>query len=254
MKTTKPLLVIAAALVAMSAPAYDVSGAVPHSDVTTPLLIDGEKLRFEILYGSIPAGHAWLEVSSHVSETGGIYRITSVARSNEFVSLFFKVDDTIISEIDASTFEPRYFEKRLREGPLTKDVRTVYGADGVVTQNDRTFQIEPGTVDILSALFHVRGKDLRIGDEVTVKTFEAGKCYDARIKVLRKERLKTKHGEHDCLVVEPELLEGPFAKAGRMLIWLTDDALRLPVLLKSKVAIGSFVARLVDSSHKGASS
>jgi hypothetical protein len=253
MTTIKRICFVAAAI-AVSALSYDVSGAVPHSDVTTPLLIDGEKLRFEILYGSIPAGHAWLEVTSHDSENGGIYRITSVARSNEFVSLFFKVDDTIISEIDASTFEPRYFEKRLREGPLTKDVRTVYGSDGVVRQGDRTFEVEPGTVDILSALFHVRGKDLRIGDEVTVKTFESGKSYDARIKVLRRERLKTEHGEHDCLVVEPELLEGPFVKTGRVLIWLTDDALRLPVLLKSKVAIGSFVARLVDSSHKGGSS
>jgi hypothetical protein len=46
-------------------------------------------------------------------------------------------------------------------------------------------------------------------------------------------------------VVEPEIVEGVFAKAGRLVIYLTDDALRLPVLLKSKVKIGSFVAELV---------
>ena len=70
------------------------------------LIVDGEKLEFEIYYGAIPAGHASLEVQSDRTEDGEIYRITSAAQSNDAVSLFFDVDDRAVSEVDAATHEP----------------------------------------------------------------------------------------------------------------------------------------------------
>jgi hypothetical protein len=123
-----------------------------------------------------------------------------------------------------------------------------------VRSGDRAVEIEPGTMDILSALYYVRGQDLRVGVDVAVKTFDGGRCYDARVKVLRKETVRAGNKDYDCVVVEPELIDGPFAKTGKILIWLTDDALRLPVMMKSKVKIGSFVARLVNSTHAGGAS
>ena len=47
-------------------------------------------------------------------------------------------------------------------------------------------------------------------------------------------------------MVEPLLLEGTglFVKQGRLKIWLTDDARRIPVRMRSKVAIGSVSADL----------
>jgi hypothetical protein len=221
---------------------------VPEPD-GLPLLIDGERLEFEILYGRIPAGHAVLEVSGSQTERGDIFRITSVARSNMVISAFFKVEDVVVSEVDAVTFEPRYFEKRLREGPFRRDERATYEPGGVVRTRGETYEVDPGTRDILSALYYVRGQDLRVGQDIVVKTFEGGRNYDARVRVLRRETLRTDGHEYDCLVVEPEIREGAFAKTGKLHIWLTDDALKIPVLMKSKVKIGSFVARLVNSTH-----
>ena len=65
------------------------------------------------------------------------------------------------------------------------------------------------------------------------------------------ERVTTPAGDFDCLVIEPEVEEGIFGKAGRLVVWVTDDALKMPVLVKSKVSIGSFVAELVSASHLG---
>lgn len=226
---------------------------VPERDGAQPLLIDGERLTYEILYSSIPAGHARLEVTTHGHGDNEIYRITSTAQSNEVISLFFEVDDRIVSEVDATTFESRYFEKRLREGPNRKDERTYYDADGVVRSGDRAIPVEPGTRDILSALYYVRGQDLRVGEDVVINTFDGGKNYEARVRVLRRESVRTGDRDYDCLVVEPQLYEGPFVKTGRILVWLTDDDRKLPVLLKSKVKVGSFVARLVGLSYAGGS-
>jgi hypothetical protein len=46
--------------------------------------------------------------------------------------------------------------------------------------------------------------------------------------------------------VEPQLVEGTglFVKEGRLRIWLTDDDRRIPVRMRSKVAIGSVSADL----------
>lgn len=216
---------------------------------TRPLLIDGEKLEYEILYGAIPAGRASLEVKGRASSNGEVYRITSRARSNDIISLFFKVNDVIVSEVDAETSAPLLFEKRLREGPFKRYEKVTYEPGGVARTPERDYTIDPGTRDILSALYYVRGHDLEIGDEIVVKAFEGGKAYDALVRVLRRETVSTDGGDYDCLVIEPEIVEGVFAKTGRLLIWLTDDALKMPVLMKSKVAVGSFIARLVGSSH-----
>jgi hypothetical protein len=214
-----------------------------------PLLIDGEKLEFEILYGVMPAGRASLEVKGRKTSEGDVYRIVSTARSNDVVSLFFEVNDVLVSEVDAETADPVFFEKRLREGPFKKDEWAVYEPGGVVRTKKREYEVEPGTRDILSALYYVRGHDLEVGDEVIIKAFEGNKSYDARIRVLRREKVSTDQGDYDCLVIEPDIVEGAFAKSGKLHIWLTDDDLKIPVLMKSKIAIGSFVARLVGSTH-----
>jgi hypothetical protein len=214
-----------------------------------PLLIDGEKLEFEILYGVMPAGRASLEVKGRTTSEGDVYRIVSTARSNDVVSLFFEVNDVLVSEVDAETADPLFFEKRLREGPFRKDEWAVYEPRGVVRTKKREYEVEPGTRDILSALYYVRGHDLEVGDEIVVRAFEGDKSYDARVRVLRRERVRTDQGDYDCLVIEPDIVEGAFAKSGKIHIWLTDDALKIPVLMKSKIAIGSFVARLVGSTH-----
>jgi hypothetical protein len=213
-----------------------------------PLLIDGEKLEFEILYGAIPAGRASLEVTSLRAPEGDVFRIVSTARSNDAVSLFFKVDDRLVAEVDAQTADPISFEKRLREGPFKRDERARYES-GIVRTNKSTYEVEPGTRDILSALYYVRGQDLKVGDEIILKAFEGGTNYDARVRVLKRERVSTGGRDYDCLVLEPDIYEGAFGKAGGLHIWVTDDALKVPVLVKSKVAIGSFIARLIGSTH-----
>jgi hypothetical protein len=40
--------------------------------------------------------------------------------------------------------------------------------------------------------------------------------------------------------------EGIFNRKGAIYIWITDDARRIPVLMKTKVAIGSVTATLVE--------
>ena len=51
----------------------------------------------------------------------------------------------------------------------------------------------------------------------------------------------------DLVVVEPILKsEGVFKSKGSILVWLSDDARRIPVMVKSKVPVGSISISLTD--------
>ena len=53
--------------------------------------------------------------------------------------------------------------------------------------------------------------------------------------------------KRNCIVIEPVLKAGGiFKNQGRLVIWLTDDDRRLPVLMKSKVSIGSISVVLTE--------
>jgi hypothetical protein len=66
------------------------------------------------------------------------------------------------------------------------------------------------------------------------------------VRVLRREKVKTKAGRFSCLVVEPGMREeGIFIQKGRKLqLWLTDDDRKVPVLMQVEVFFGHVTARL----------
>jgi hypothetical protein len=65
-----------------------------------------------------------------------------------------------------------------------------------------------------------------------------------KARVLKRETITTKAGEFDTFLVEPEVKEigGVFRKSpdAKLQIWITTDARRIPVRVRSKVAVGSF--------------
>jgi hypothetical protein len=84
-----------------------------------------------------------------------------------------------------------------------------------------------------------------VGKSVYVDVFDSRKLWNVEVQVLRRERIKTKLGEFDTLVIKPLMKsEGIFNRKGDVYIWLTDDKKRIPVKLESKVPIGSITATL----------
>jgi hypothetical protein len=105
--------------------------------------------------------------------------------------------------------------------------------------------VPPRVQDVLSALYFVRTLPLEVGQSIAIANHIDGKNYPLVVKVHGRERVKVDAGEFDCLVVEP-ILRGPgvFTQKGRLTVWLTDDDVRMPVLMKSKVVIGHVAAIL----------
>jgi hypothetical protein len=209
----------------------------------------GEKLTYNIKYGFIQAGTGSMEVARLVEyQNRPCYQVVTRAQSSSFFSTFFKVDDRVESIIDAVGLFSWRFEKKLQEGSYSS--YREYGFDqrnnSVVYKGD-TMEVAPFVQDALSVLYYVRTQPLVVGDSFTVNAFIDGRKLEFEVKVHRRETVKVEAGTFDCFVVEPlSQSVGIFKHQGRIQVWLTDDRVRLPVLMKTKVLVGSINAELTD--------
>ncbi len=208
-----------------------------------------EKLTFNINYGFINAGVATMEVARLIEyENRPCYQVITRAKSNSFFSTFYKVDDQVESIIDAVGIFTWRFEKNLREGSYRSN--RMYSFDqrsSVVYYRDDTLSTPSFVQDAVSVLYFVRTQKLEPGMSLSVDNFTDGKLYPLEVKVLKRDRVTVKAGTFDCLVVEPLLKTvGVFKHKGKLKVWLTDDRLKMPVLMKSKILVGSITAELTD--------
>lgn len=209
----------------------------------------GEKLTFDINYGFINAGTASMEVAQLIEfESRPCYQIISRAQSNKFFSSFYRVDDRVESIIDAVGLFSWRFEKNLKEGDYTADRMYTFDHQNqyVVDQADTT-EIPPYIQDALSVMYFTRTQDLKVGTSIFVDNYTDGKLYPLEIKVVREETIEVDAGSFDCLVVEPLIRSvGVFKHKGKLTVWLTNDRLKMPVLMKSKILVGSISAELTS--------
>ncbi len=209
----------------------------------------GEKLVFSVQYGLVTAGEATMEIRN-VADLGGrpSYRIVTDARTNDFFSKFFTVRDRYESYMDTTELYSLRYEKHIREGKFKRDESVDFDQKAHrAVYKDKVVPIPPRTQDVLSALYYVRTLPLEVGQSIALANHTDGKNYPLTVKVHGREHVKVDAGEFDCLVVEP-ILRGPgiFTQKGRLMVWLTDDDRRMPVLMKSKVVIG-YVAAVLKS-------
>jgi hypothetical protein len=208
-----------------------------------------EKFVFEINYGFINAGGASMEVARLIEyNSRPCYQVVTRAYSNNFFSNFFTVDDRVESIVDALGIFSWRFEKNLREGNYRSFRRYTFDQRRNLVYSDKdTTEVAPYVQDALSVLYYIRTQDLEVGQSVFVDNFTDGKKYPLEVRVLRRETISVSAGSFDCLVVEPLLQSvGVFKHEGKLTVWLTDDRLKMPVLMKSKVLVGSISAELSE--------
>ncbi|MFP4012803.1 MAG: DUF3108 domain-containing protein [Chitinispirillaceae bacterium] len=209
----------------------------------------GEKLVYEIVWGPFKAGYVILNAQPH-PQTGTI-RLGAKAVSNNFVSAFYKMRDYIISWVDAEGLYPHFFEQHLREGKYKMDGFILYDNVGekvfVQEKKSRVFRAPKFTHDYISVLYYVRSMELKKGDQFSINMFIHSKIHPIRFNIRGKEDVEVTAGKFRCIKLEPKLAgKGrAFTKKDKMQVWLTDDKHKIPVMIKSKIKVGSITAKLI---------
>ncbi|HPM00777.1 MAG: DUF3108 domain-containing protein [Candidatus Cloacimonetes bacterium] len=217
---------------------------------------DGEKLTFDIKYGMVTAGTAILEVKTIQHNNRPSWKITSNASTNGFFDKLFKVRDYIESIWDKETQVSYKFTKLLQEGGYRQHrIHTYYPNENYTIYSRYRYKqkffkntridIPSKTQDVFSAFYYSRLQKLEVGKPLQINVTTDGKNHLAKVLVLRKETINTIFGKKECLVIKPDLIgEAIFKQSGEILIWITNDDYKIPVLMESKVIFGSFKAVL----------
>ena len=112
----------------------------------------------------------------------------------------------------------------------------------------RTIASEIGTEahDFVSGLYSLRLLPLAVGKSFELEISDSGLVYKIPVKITARERQKSVLGNMWCFRVEPDIF-GPgrlIEKEGSMIIWITDDAKRLPIRSQLNTSIGRIEIRL----------
>jgi hypothetical protein len=217
-----------------------------------------ERLEFELSYTGIPAGYAVQEVK----QNGTDIHIISTARSADWLRFFFPVDDRIESYLISGTpplfiGSPRLYQERKHEGKTITNREARFDRQKLEAttidhrnKEEKKQAITKRTYDTLASFFYFRTIPLQVGTSYFIDIYDCNRLWNTEVKVLRREELVTPLGRFKTIVIHPLLKsEGIFARTGDMFIWLTDDDRRIPVLMKSKVIVGSITATLTGGSY-----
>lgn len=226
----------------------------------------GEKLTFNIRYGFIKAGEAVMEVQDQVYMHDSIpaYHIVTTARSAKFFDGFYKVRDKVETFIDAQGFFSWRFNKQLREGGYKLDLQVDYNQhygkatveriryhkkEPLEIRSQKSYEVDipEYVMDVLCAFYYVRTQRLNPGEPIYISNHDNKKIYDLQVIVQKREEIKVPAGKFKCIKIKPQLLgEAIFKQKGELWVWLTDDEYKIPVLMKSKVAVGSITTELKE--------
>jgi hypothetical protein len=216
----------------------------------------GEKLTYELRWSFIPAGTATMEIMPLESREGDrVYHFVMEARSNKVIDLLYMVRDRIDAYADLALTRSVHYRKKQHEGRYHADITVTFDWAKNQAQFSDTGEMRdpvdllPGSFDPLSAFYHIRGVHFGVGDEITVPITDGKKNITARAEVLRRETITVESGTWDTFLIRPDIKDvgGVFKKSpnAQILLWLSADALKIPIRIKSKVRVGSFIGELI---------
>ena len=214
----------------------------------------GEKLTFQVNYGFVTAGIAEYSIPKIVKIAGReAYNVMFDVSSVSAFDPFYKVRDHYETYIDVEGLFPWRFEQHIREGGYSRDFSAFFDQrKGKAKTSEGSYDIPKYVNDIVSAFYYARTFDfskMKVGDKVHLENFYKDKVYPLDVVFRGRETVSVKAGTFKCIILEPLVQEGGLFKSeGSIVVWLTEDQLKIPVKVRTKVLIGAINAELIGYS------
>jgi hypothetical protein len=214
-------------------------------------LPSGRKLVYEVEWRLWTAGTATLRTDA----AGAEQKVTASADSTGVVALLYTVHDSFEAFFDPKTFCSSRITKKIEEGFRKREMQIRFdNARRKAVLNDKNLksgavrQVErdtPGCVtDVISAFFYIASLPLAEGATYIFPLNDGGEMVDVRVHVEGTEEVTTPAGTYRAIRVQPEATQGVVKERGKMWIWYSDDAERLPVQMRARLFWGTLTLRL----------
>jgi hypothetical protein len=215
----------------------------------------GERLEYQVKLGFFSAGNGFIGVES-VDTTRGRETYELVMGITGGIP-GARVNDRYQSWLDTRTLASRHFIRDVHEVRYRSFKEfAIYPEEGRWVQLDDADEFDTMSastpLDELSFLFWLRTVPLEVGQTYTYRNYFKNDGNPVVLKVLRRERRKVPAGEFNTIVVQPTIqTSGLFSQGGKAEVYLTDDADRHVVYLRSEVPLVGSITLHLRSIRRG---
>jgi len=243
------LSIIVLALSAFSTTSAQQASAGPVDSFNPKAYRIGERLTYDVSFSQfISAAHIELQVAARGTffgrdaiqlrahaETTGVVNVALLALNNDYTSY-----------VDPGSGLPFRAQELVRQSGRASDVTSDYNQGAVPGPTPSGSGEFAGTYDMLSAIYRVRAMPLTAGASYLLNVRHENQEYQAEIKVLGHELIKTKMGSFNAIVVRLNAKNSGLDD-NRTRIYFSDDDLHIPVLVRIKHSAGEIRAELAGS-------
>lgn len=226
-----------------------------ESSSKSPAFPFPEKLSYRIEWRMITAGNASIQLT-RASESG--WQLNMTVQSAGLVTRLYRVDDKY-KVIAGQKFCGVRSDLDAAEGKRHKIESMSFDSSHKVRYEDRdvlnnktensTLDVPPCTYEIVGALAWLRTMDLPPGKSVTFPITDGKRVAYGKIASQAKESVEIDGKYYAAVRYEAFLFDNVlYKRKGRLFIWLTDDAARIPVMLQ--IHLGFPVGRITVELEK----
>ncbi len=206
---------------------------------------------YEVDWRLFTAGIASLRMEATDAEQ----RITAAADSTGVVALLYHVHDRFEAYFDRRNFCSSLITKHVEEGFRRVDTTVHFeysrGQSVMQQKNLKTGQtrqldspISGCGTDVVSGIYYIASLPLESGMTYTFPLNDGGKTVDVKVAVEARESITTPAGTFQTIRVQPSAASGVLKDKGRVWIWYSNDADRIPVQMRARLFWGTITFRL----------
>lgn len=230
-----------------------------YGEIIPQLLEIGYSGRESFVYdvswtGGIKIGELHLQVNALDARAEEYEIRAEVTTRNGAIDLLYPIEDLHVTRVRGPKRLPYHYEIWQKEGFNYRAHRIIefdqeHGKITYTKNNklEGIFQVEGETNNEFTSFFNSRLMEFAIGGRFIVPTFADKKRNEVLVNaVARRDFAETLLGPVTVMEIMPIMnFKGLYDKKGDTVIWYTDDECRVPVLINSKIVIGSLTAELV---------
>lgn len=207
------------------------------------------------VYGSMwrvfHAGTATLRME----QAGAQNRVLGTANAMSSVALLYHVQDRYESFFDPATFCSRSISRHIEEGVRQVDTSIAFDyarSKSLLDQKNlkkkehkhEEHAIPNCVTDVLTAIYYTGTLPLQPGQVYSFPLNDGGETLYVNVHAQAREQIKTPAGTFNTIRVQPETSSGLLKSKGKIWIWYSDDAARVPVQARAHFYWGTLTFTL----------
>jgi len=227
---------------------------------------EGEEIIYTVSYNWGPvwvdAGLVTFSVTKENYFGKPAWHFKSTGKTFISYDILYKVRDYYDSWTDPETFRSLGFKRYIYEGGYSLINTMIFDYDRKkIISNTKsnnnpvrydTLKFSPCTFDMLTAVYFTRSLDLAkmaLNEKREVSLIIDDGLYNIYVRSLGKETVENTDGKkYRCNKFAAKMVEGTIFRGDEdVLVWVTDDANKVPIRIEAKIIIGTVKAYLKEA-------